>query len=106
MKVIEFECGAEGVSEAEVGRANRRASRLAELLRGAGVGVSLVEEATLETDAAVPLDESRHVQVSVDGTYTLVKVEGESFNFEPPATSATGIVAALAGGENQEKGRK
>lgn len=106
MKVIEFECGAEGVSGAAVGRANARARRLAELLRGAGVAVSSVEDATLEVDAAVHLDESRHVQVSVDGTYTLVKVEGESFTFEPPVTSAARIVAALAGGENQGEGRQ
>ena len=76
-------------------RANARAEELAVLLRAAGVAVSSVEEATFETDAAVNVGENRHVQVGVDGTYTIVGEEGEGFIFEEPITSATEIVNAL-----------
>lgn len=78
-------------------RATARARRLAALLRDAGVNVSSISEATQEADAAVNLGEHEHIQVGVDGTYTRVKVEGESFVFEPPVSSARSVVALVVG---------
>lgn len=87
-------------------RATARARQLAARLRAAGVRVTSVEAATLETDAAVNLGRSSHIQVGVDGTYTRVTSRRGAFTFHPAARSATGIVTLLVGRRQGAGGKK
>lgn len=77
-------------------RANRRARRLAERIRGAGVYVAAVTEATLDTDAELDLGDGRRVQVSVDGSYEIVTERDEKFTFGGATKSASRVVSQLA----------
>lgn len=85
--------------EEDTTEATARARKLAARLRDAGVGVASVTEATLEADAAVNLEDGRHVQVGVDGTFCVVEQSGDTFIFSKATRRPVDILRELRAGQ-------